>query len=628
MFVFYSREQPEYGIDGEVEEFDDRGETTGLHFFVQLKGTDKPDLRKALAVSVDLDTASYYRTAPLPLLMVRWHAPTQTLYARWFHQHDPYYGRGGKKTLTFRWQPEDSWGPGTPAELAADARAFLELRKASLSLPRPLHLVTDGAFGLEAAEIHIALRAAAAERPDVLEVRGGPPPAGAAWIKMSDTEIVANLAKVTAATLHFTADEAPAAHGHQVAIDALVVVGLAFEHIGQADLASRLAATYLARSSLAHDLDVASALSAAMSRAHRITEALTLSDELDDPADAAASQAAMFFTWPALYDWGSLSDAQTQHHQEILERRVKRRKETGDQCQTGQAYMNLATFQRARGQWDKAVSFYEQAAKRDPAYLQRAHYWYELGGALWGTRQYLKGADAYARSIELGTLRPNAPALQADCLMFAGRYNEALGHFAAYNADDPDDDGEYRLKAIALEAIVHRLGYQEQTRRTKRALQAAGPDPSTPEDWMRQSLAQLDHDALWGSAWFNVAVGDRDSGDPNDALSAFIAATILIPEDLQAWQNAMVMAFTLGKDAVLSDLVVVGKRMAGDQLIDWMLEITRHDGSFPRDRFVARLDEILTANPAPPRRGATLRLLGDDGAISEIVLEAHEQMQA
>lgn len=111
---------------------------------------------------------------------------------------------------------------------------------------------------------------------------------------------------------------------------------------------------------------------------------------------------------------------------------------------------------------------------------------------------------------------------------------------------------------------------------------------------------------------------------PHDALSTFIAATILIPEDLESWQNAMVMAFTLGNDEVLHDLVVVGKRMAGDQLIDWMLEVARHgDETFDRDKFVTRLDEILTANPAPPQRGFTFRLLGDDGTVAETVVETH-----
>ena len=36
----YRRKEDDYGIDGEVELFDDSGKTTGLLFYVQLKATD------------------------------------------------------------------------------------------------------------------------------------------------------------------------------------------------------------------------------------------------------------------------------------------------------------------------------------------------------------------------------------------------------------------------------------------------------------------------------------------------------------------------------------------------------------------------------------------------------------
>lgn len=128
-------------------------------------------------------------------------------------------------------------------------------------------------------------------------------------------------------------------------------------------------------------------------------------------------------------------------------------------------------------------------------------------------------------------------------------------------------------------------------------------------------------DALWGSAWFNLAVSDRDYGDPSDGLTAFIASTILMPGDLEAWQNAIVMAFTLEDDAALVDLVVTGRRMTGDDLITWLLEVTRLDDTgFPRDEFVAKLDKILAENAPPPPGGFTVRVIDDSGSVEEIVV--------
>lgn len=616
-FTFYPRPQPEYGIDGDVEEFDDQGQATGLHFFVQLKGTDEQDLAKALAVSISQDTADYYRSVGLPVLMVRYHALSRTLFTRWFHQYDPYEGRGGAKTLTFRWQPEDAWKPAEATAVAADARAFLDLRAASLQLPRPIHLVTAGAFGLAAAELSLAVRATGRERSDIVELRGGPPEPGSALIEISDEQIRVDLAKVTGATLHFDhrrTDVTP----EQLAIDAMALVALAFERVGQDDLASRLAATYFVRSSLAGELDTAFALAASMARAHRVAEALELSERLDDPDSEALEGTAVVFGFPALYKAMSLSDAELRQHEEVLKRRAKRRKKTHPVA-AARAYVNLASFNRSRHRWDTAASYYELARKLDPDYASRAHYWFEYGSALWGTARYTKGAEAYRRARELGTSNPKAVALEADCLMFAGDYEAALELFETFNASNPDDDGEYRLKARAVGAIVRRLGIKRQERDTYDALSAASdPDRATDSEWAQMALGQLARDALWGSAWLNLGIIDHRLGQPCEGLDSFVASTVLIPADLETWEKAMFSAYSLGERGVLSDLVRVGTRLAGDALIGSVLAAAdRPDSPVSRAQLSGVIDEILKAQPSA-QPGFTVRMLREDGSVEEI----------
>lgn len=85
----------DYGVDGEVEEFVE-GRATGLKFFVQLKATDKEDVSEALKVSIRLSTATYLRAQVAPVLMVRYLAHGERLYARWFHQFDPNYEHVGE----------------------------------------------------------------------------------------------------------------------------------------------------------------------------------------------------------------------------------------------------------------------------------------------------------------------------------------------------------------------------------------------------------------------------------------------------------------------------------------------------------------------------------------------------
>jgi len=110
---------------GAVEIFDATGKGTGRLFFVQLKATDEANLQAALSVRLPLETGEYYRSLDIPVLIVRYLAARRTLYARWFHTFDPYYGRAGRKTVAFSFVSEDEWKKGTPERLSTDLEAFV-----------------------------------------------------------------------------------------------------------------------------------------------------------------------------------------------------------------------------------------------------------------------------------------------------------------------------------------------------------------------------------------------------------------------------------------------------------------------------------------------------------------------
>lgn len=122
-------EQPDYGIDGSVELFDDSGNTTGLRFFLQLEATDNSNENVAKQVRVRLDTAAYYKKLDLPVLIVSYHSPTKTLFARWFDEFDPYYGGVGKEFVLFSLNDDNRWNDNTPSEIQRDPRQRRRIRQ-------------------------------------------------------------------------------------------------------------------------------------------------------------------------------------------------------------------------------------------------------------------------------------------------------------------------------------------------------------------------------------------------------------------------------------------------------------------------------------------------------------------
>ena len=109
------------------------------------------------------------------------------------------------------------------------------------SLPLPVTVRRDcpaeGALGLSGSEIRVGLQRRAEDWPDVLRFGGGSPEPGEALVEVTDDQIAGALGTVTRAVLHLDSGYDPGPSGDQIAVDAYVMVALAFENVGQDDIA-------------------------------------------------------------------------------------------------------------------------------------------------------------------------------------------------------------------------------------------------------------------------------------------------------------------------------------------------------------------------------------------------------
>lgn len=84
----------DYGIDLEIEIFDEHGYATGTKFLAQLKATDTSDHGKALKLSLARSKIEYYRSLDQPVVIIRYIAPSDAIYYCWFHRLDAYEFEG------------------------------------------------------------------------------------------------------------------------------------------------------------------------------------------------------------------------------------------------------------------------------------------------------------------------------------------------------------------------------------------------------------------------------------------------------------------------------------------------------------------------------------------------------
>lgn len=161
----------------------------------------------------------------------------------------------------------------------------------------------------------------------------------------------------------------------------MALCGAGFARWGQNDLAARIATTFYAESTLAADPDAALLFAGAMTAARRLPESLMIAEEIDASAASPETNTSFLFTLTPRRHTPSLTEAEKEAYAKAIEDRIRRREKAGEMIAASREAISLANHFRYEVKGDAAVSFYERAAELDPDYLERVHYWHELGGA-------------------------------------------------------------------------------------------------------------------------------------------------------------------------------------------------------------------------------------------------------
>jgi hypothetical protein len=559
----------DYGVDGEVEEFGTDDVATGLVYSVQLKATDQTDLKKALKLSIPNEHVDYYRSLQRPVLMVRYLACSKSLYVRWFHQYDRYVDGGGKKTITFRWRDSDVWAPGKDDELDEQARAFVRLMSSRVAFPLRVYVDARQA-AIDRAEFTAALHALARPVADVVGLAYSAPRAADAVLTITDEEVRFDLQRVTSASLHFDKEVSAAnVPGEVLAHDALTLVAMALERVGQSEKSSRVTGVAFPGSSLATDGDAAIALSGQMARARDIAGALRVYEALDSQGGDAEGNAAAFLM--AVYTHApTLSEQERQLLEQAVTRRIDRWRDS-EPAKVAADTFNLANMKRGAGHVAEAGELLALARQFEPLYEQRQQWWMLKG--LIALESGYSGQGAADLRAGLKLKESMLVRLQlAEALMKSGNYALAVDAI-------PDLERELEepwvaelvvLRAV-LRVIVDKLGVAEQDRDpTALADLDAEAQRRIPngeivgEDFL---ICILHRDALCSLAWELISSVDTTRTE-EDSFDRRLVRAWLAQSDAQLWLDLVVDAINgYGQIELMPAMFVCGDVMTDERLL-------------------------------------------------------------
>ncbi|SOC84551.1 Tetratricopeptide repeat-containing protein [Ensifer adhaerens] len=115
----------DYGVDLEVEIFDDTGQATGFFFYVQLKATD--DAEKFDKVTVKIDRLNYLASLNVPAIIARYCEPTNGW--KWIWNHEA-FAQVGQDAQTVSLDVPNDWTQETPSGIASYINALRRMQNA------------------------------------------------------------------------------------------------------------------------------------------------------------------------------------------------------------------------------------------------------------------------------------------------------------------------------------------------------------------------------------------------------------------------------------------------------------------------------------------------------------------
>jgi tetratricopeptide (TPR) repeat protein len=533
--------QPDYGVDGEIEIFDKNDSSTGLMFLVQLKGTDETDKKKALSYRLPIEKVEDYKSYQLPVLLVRYHSPSKSLFLKWATEIDLHFAYKKKsKSISINFPPGSLWTEQASTRIIEDISAFHLFRSPRLPLPIrfKLSFPSKEVYSMPIGKVEALIRSEATSLSKLISFDEKWEGITLPRITVANELIQVNLMGLAAFNLHinkysYATEDAKSQLPH----DVLMGIAIFLHRLGHDNFAAEISHEHLEKSSLTNNFTALTEVVSCLLNADRVDLALGIAEKM--LSSGKNNSFYQLLTLPAFVK-SKMKDEEFESLKRLLLKAASQAI-TSHAPQAGACYLNLGRkILRREGGTKEALHYFRLAAKYDPNYKGRDYYLYELGGLLYYAKRYNCSAAFYEIALRKGA-PVRSLALRADVLMLAGRYKEAYEAFKEYENKVDKMEDEWLLKLCILDDLIRNYNFEKQNRQPYKALNyAAVPVVSdmTPKEIDDRLAQALSLDALCAMAWFNKGEIQAENHLYCEAASSYLTAAVMSPQDSELWAKA------------------------------------------------------------------------------------------
>lgn len=588
----YREKEKDYGIDGEIEVFDENNRATGIIFWVQLKATDSviPNLQ----TKVQLSNASinYYKSLELPVLIVRYIEESKTIYIKWAHSIDRYKQKKDAKSFSFHMEEKNLWNKDTPEKLVNDVKKVMRLKNGNDLLPLNIYLNFEF-DNLENISIHrlksnfrtfidhhqSLVKIVPSEEQSILTVN------------LTDNILYIDICGLGGCYFH-SINSYPYTYDELIG-DIFLAITIGLFHLDKKQNAFNIFETLVTKGIMLKNSQVLMLIIPEYAKVGNSSKVIELwesipenmkDDELNMQYQLITAMSGEYNNSPEMYE-------------HFLLKQIEKFKHLDEKIHLGIAYYNYASFLRTKD-FKKSFHFYNKALKYNTHYCTEDYIFKEMAGLLWDLDKFEMSAKCYKKGLEIKE-DLNSIVLYADALMFQGKYLESKNKFIEYFEKKKEDiHPEWHLKEFILGIIVDNLEIEEQKRNYKKAM-----NTKTIKNCNGQKVHDEEYefiidniDALNPLCHFNLAISCSNEDEYIGTMVHFLISALVNRKDKESWLNSIKGALNCQNYNIIPNMIYCAYDLCGEEFIDSFYALVEGDeksNSEATKGFLELIDSII-----------------------------------
>ena len=609
----------DYGVDLEIEIFNEKNNTTGMLFFVQMKSSIKD-----YTSTIDLDKFDYYETLPVPVLIVFYNEETEDLYYVWSKDIDLSQIKSDQKTKTINFKEHNFWDESSVRNLQEQIEIIQFLSK-KLNFPIPVNFsVSNENSFLITQNVLLKLE----EEPYSQFIQNKTKHAFHAELK--DDSLHIYIPGLTHCVMHGMAKKQDNALATDLYTNSVLLgIAICLVRLDNRELASKIIQNPIIfreciNSEVFDFLLPHLILSSDYERFIPLLIEVIETIKLDEAIELISKIVSVDLML------SKIRQTERELSESLLLTIEERLKSVMLQKDHASIFYNIGNIYRSTSRMRDACKYYVKAKRCDKNYLTRTYYIEELAGVLFLLGRYSLSSHLYEQAYKAGNASSNIQVILMDSLIKSARVIKADEY--GFEGDNP----LLRLQNTVLRVLISYISENSENDYKKQSKMSNDLLESSANINEAICVEAIQYDITNALAWFNLGVTQSMSQEIPEAMISFIVCSILQTSDCESWVNAFTLCYACYSvlpeseksthefldgytvKGLCQDIFIVASQHCGRQfLVDVPNSLS--DNSLCLDsEFEKIADEISNEHPKQ-FEPISLRQINDDGSYFTII---------